>query len=205
MDELTIEQVCEILGDVSRRWVERQKRAGKLSAREVQHGRTRRMMYRRDEVEALAAKRRDTTRHTPTVFPVADAPTKTAALSLRRGDTPRHVATRNDATHGDGLRAIAAELYAGEAQRLAERHAELTAESARAADALAVMAAASSPVLSLAEARRLFKLSERDIKNGCACGALAVRRGARGAKTLLRTHLEQWVRALHTPAVGENA
>jgi hypothetical protein len=58
-------------------------------------------------------------------------------------------------------------------------------------------AAAEMAVLTVTQARQAFHLTEADFKKGVAAGAIKARRGARGARTVLRAHVEAWARRLH--------
>jgi hypothetical protein len=197
-NEINIETAIELSGR-SRKTIERAKSAGLISAREVQEGRTRRMLYRRDEILAWS----NTARVQPTVEHDATTLTHRDATTLTRRDaatptTQRHATTRND------IVTAPSNWYEEEGRQLAEKAiaAILAAEATVAAAAKATMmaAAAHSPVLTLAEARTLFRLSEDDLKAGVEAGALKIRRGARGARTVLRAHVEAWAHRLHDDA-----
>ena len=190
-DQITIEQAIEISGK-SRKTIERAKAQGEISCREIKEGRVRRMVYSRAEILDWAgmARVQPAVMHDETSAPTADA---TSLVTQRRAATERHVASRSVKNN----LAKIDDWYEQEGKKIAERQHALWLQSERLADALDRVAAAQAHVLSLAEARAQFRLSEKDLKAGADAGAITIRRGARGARTVLRAHVAAWAETLY--------
>jgi hypothetical protein len=191
MTKLTIDQAVQISGR-SESTIQRAKKSGEISAEIVKEGRTRKLLFDEDEIRDWAA----TARVQPAIVRDGASPSGGDGASLmtqRQVATERHAPSRSV---GDKLATIEG-WYESEGRKLAERQHAMYLQSERLAAALDRVAAASAPVLSLAEARAQFKLSERDLKKGADAGAIMIRRGARGARTVLRAHVAAWAAKLY--------
>jgi excisionase family DNA binding protein len=191
VQQVTLTEAIRLSGR-SERTIQRAKDAGQISAQLIQDGRTRKLLFNKEEIVRWA----QTARVQPAVVterdtPSLPAPTDTTSAGHALETTPRN-ATERHGTPRDAVVLALAERLDGvlqAARRAAERAAEA---SGYAAENMAHARISRLLTLSVREAAHLSGAPQSAIRAAIAAGALRARKIGRG-KRITQSDLRRWI------------